>query len=69
MEAEREWPRPVDAELVHLLLLGPVFTAIVAFHWPVTDRRLRDTATVLAAGLVALANPAPGGRSPGRPRR
>jgi hypothetical protein len=42
---------------------------VVAFHWPVTDQRLRDTATVVAAGLVALANRAPGGRSPARRRR
>jgi AcrR family transcriptional regulator len=50
-----ELARPVDAALLHLLLTGPVFTALVGLHTPVDDQLLEDTVTVLAAGITALA--------------
>jgi hypothetical protein len=50
-----ELARPVDPALLHLLLTGPVFTALVGLHSPVDDRLLQDTVTVLAAGTGALA--------------
>jgi AcrR family transcriptional regulator len=43
-----------DPELVHLMLAGPHFAALFAFHIPVDDALLRQFATVIAAGLIQL---------------
>jgi AcrR family transcriptional regulator len=60
-----ELARPADPALVHLLLSGPIFAALVAFHTPVDDQLLRDITTVIAAGLVAADGQPAAGTAPG----
>lgn len=59
-----ELPRPLDPALAHLLLSGPVFMALFAFHHPVDDVLLDDIASVVAAGLIARAAAPTGGSGP-----
>ncbi|MFE4259761.1 TetR/AcrR family transcriptional regulator [Streptomyces sp. NPDC056883] len=54
-EARGELPGPMDPTLAHLLLGGPLFLALFAFHLPVDDTLLDDLASVIAAGLIAHA--------------
>ncbi|MFP3986617.1 TetR/AcrR family transcriptional regulator [Streptomyces sp. E11-3] len=55
-----ELPGPQDPTLAHLLLGGPLFLALFAFHLPVDDALLDELAATIAAGLIARANePAP----------
>ncbi|WP_406273535.1 TetR/AcrR family transcriptional regulator [Streptomyces sp. NBC_00191] len=54
-EARGELPGPMDPTLAHLLLGGPLFLALFAFHLPVDDTLLDDLASVVAAGLTAHA--------------
>ncbi|RST15225.1 TetR/AcrR family transcriptional regulator [Streptomyces sp. WAC05374] len=44
---------PHDPALAHLLLSGPVFMALFAFHDPVDDALLGAIASAVAAGLIA----------------
>ncbi|MFI6641847.1 TetR/AcrR family transcriptional regulator [Streptomyces sp. NPDC050504] len=52
-EARGELPPGQDPTLAHLLLGGPLFLALFAFHHPVDGPLLDDLATVIAEGLIA----------------
>ncbi|MFG2293823.1 TetR/AcrR family transcriptional regulator [Streptomyces sp. NPDC048603] len=54
-ELRGELARPLDPLLAHLMLGGPLFLALLAFHQPVDEPLLDDLADVLAAGLIARA--------------
>lgn len=53
---------PLDPAIAHLLLAGPLFAALFVHHQPLTETRLGEVVTAVAAGLRALAaqtTPAP----------
>lgn len=51
--ARGELTRPIDAAVLHLLLSGPIFAALVAFHTPVDEHLLNELVTIVADGLTA----------------
>ncbi|MEU9716858.1 TetR/AcrR family transcriptional regulator [Streptomyces sp. NPDC047976] len=52
-EKRGELPVPLDPTVAHLLLGGPLFLALFAFHLPVDETLLDELASVIAAGLIA----------------
>ncbi|WP_083999270.1 TetR/AcrR family transcriptional regulator [Actinomadura kijaniata] len=54
--ARGDLPGPVDPAIAHLLLLGPLATALYIHNVPVDDAMLADLATAAAAGIAALAD-------------
>ncbi|MFF8811350.1 TetR/AcrR family transcriptional regulator [Streptomyces pactum] len=56
--ARGELPGPQDPTVAHLLMGGPLFLALFAFHLPVDEALLDDLATTIAAGLIARARAA-----------
>ncbi|MFD7165301.1 TetR/AcrR family transcriptional regulator C-terminal ligand-binding domain-containing protein [Streptomyces violascens] len=59
-----EFTGTVDPETAHLLLLGPLASALSIMNLPVDDAMITDLATAATAGITA-----PGRPSPQRPRR
>ena len=48
-----ELDHPPDPMLVNLLLIGPIFAALFAYHLPVDDALLDGLAALVAAGLTS----------------
>ncbi|HYN94546.1 MAG TPA: TetR/AcrR family transcriptional regulator [Pilimelia sp.] len=51
--ARGELTRPIDPSVLHLLLSGPIFAALFAFHTPVDEHLLNELITVIVDGLGA----------------
>lgn len=47
-----ELARAVDEGLLHLLVIGPLFTSLFALQTPLSDAALRSLTTVVARGLA-----------------
>lgn len=54
-QARGELTRPVDPAVLHLLLSGPIFAALFAFHTPVDEHLLNELVEIIADGLRAAA--------------
>jgi len=50
--ARGELTRPIDPAVLHLLLSGPIFAALVAFHTPVDEHLLNGLIEIIADGLL-----------------